>query len=475
MKILIYNWVAFDNDENKGGGVNVYTRNLVRELVKDESNIVFFLCAGQVYDIDDTSVRIERYNNIFGDRVKSYQVVNSPIFSSAKISFPFPETYLQDKILANLVENFIIQNGGFDVIHLQNIEGLSLKCLALKEKFPNIKFIYSLHNYYPFCPAVNRWSVQDRLCTIENCGLSCTECMPKDIFAEKIKFNQYINYKTRKGISFSEIYELKEFKEKLCKKYSLVDTEKRYSEEMLIGLGHEFTNFNLKTVESLNKYMDVILAVSDRVKRLAVQYGILDNKIKVNYIGTEAAANLIKWKDYKKKRGLHICYLGYANKQKGFFFFLDSLKQMPADAASMMKVTIAAKTDDNKVIGEIKCLNDKFDKVTYYNGYTHNELIKILNDVDLGIVPVLWEDNLPQVAIEMKCAGIPVLCSDLGGAKELSGSEKFVFKHGNIDSFISHLTYFIQKPKELGSYFDGGVVPPSMAEHIKNLKEIYEE
>ena len=33
-KILIYNWVPFDETENKGGGVSVYTKNLIRHLIR---------------------------------------------------------------------------------------------------------------------------------------------------------------------------------------------------------------------------------------------------------------------------------------------------------------------------------------------------------------------------------------------------------------------------------------------------------
>ena len=50
-----------------------------------------------------------------------------------------------------------------------------------------------------------------------------------------------------------------------------------------------------------------------------------------------------------------------------------------------------------------------------------------MEDVNLGIVPPLWEDNLPQVAIEMISNGIPVLTSMNGGAKELNSHVMFRF------------------------------------------------
>jgi hypothetical protein len=51
-----------------------------------------------------------------------------------------------------------------------------------------------------------------------------------------------------------------------------------------------------------------------------------------------------------------------------------------------------------------------------------------MKNVNLGIVPPQWEDNLPQVTIEMIANGIPALTSNKGGAHELNSHPKFVFE-----------------------------------------------
>jgi hypothetical protein len=43
----------------------------------------------------------------------------------------------------------------------------------------------------------------------------------------------------------------------------------------------------------------------------------------------------------------------------------------------------------------------RFRAITLHDGYTHAGLDRVLEGVQLGIVPPIWEDNLPQVAIEM--------------------------------------------------------------------------
>ena len=56
----------------------------------------------------------------------------------------------------------------------------------------------------------------------------------------------------------------------------------------------------------------------------------------------------------------------------------------------------------------------------------------IISQMDVGLVPVMWEDNLPQVAIEMHARHVPLLTSDLGGAQELANFPEMVFKAGDV-------------------------------------------
>ena len=158
---------------------------------------------------------------------------------------------------------------------------------------------------------------------------------------------------------------------------------------------------------------------------------------------------------------------------KGFYFLLDALEHMPAELAGKIGVKLAAPATDKEAEKRIKNLKKKFAQVIHYPGYTHEELPEILEHVQLGIVPSLWEDNLPQVAIEMKAQGIPVLTSSLGGAKELTRSEKFIFKAGDREAFIERVGFFVRNPDRLEEYWRQAPRLVSMQEHVEELKTFY--
>ena len=114
-----------------------------------------------------------------------------------------------------------------------------------------------------------------------------------------------------------------------------------------------------------------------------------------------------------------------------------------------------------------------FHSLQIVHGYTHRELGSLLKNVHLGIVPVLWEDNLPQIAIEMVAMGVPILCSDAGGAAELCESERFIFQHGNQEDLIKKLSYFEKNRGEINRYWDCHQGLTTMKMHFDEIREIY--
>ena len=471
-KILFYNWIPFDEKEGKGGGVTIYTKNLIRYFIKQPEWEVTFLSSGRAYDLINRKPRIRRTSNIYNARCHSYEIVNSLVFSSAKISFPFPKAYLKDESLLMLMKDFIESNGGFDVIHYQNFEGLSASVFRLKEFFPETKFIYSLHNYYLFCPQVMLWRNDRVNCELEHCGKECFECMPKDVYACKVRLNQYADRKIESG---DKSYKYLRTAKDIAAFIADAATERRvFTDRQITQYGKCFKAFEKRNVSCLNKYMDTVLAVSERVREIAIKKGVRPPKVILSYICTEVAeSQLDSQKNKYDGSVLNICYLGYMRSMKGFYFLLDALEGMPAEMCSKVGVVIASPNTDIEAFARINNLKSKFASVSYFDGYSHDDLDEILAGVHLGIVPPMWEDNLPQVAIEMKAKGVAVLASDLGGTKELSSADEFVFKAGDREDFYLKLKSIMDTPSLFDKYWDNQMRLVTMEDHLRQLEEIY--
>lgn len=477
-KILFYNWVQFDNPFSRGGGVNIYQLNLLRELMKRQEYALYMLSSGMRYTLFDRKPEFIKTSNIFESNVMTYEVINSPIFSPGHDSFGQVKKYLTDTKLCETIRDFIELVGPFDVIHFNNYEGLSLGVMKLKKYYPYTKFVISLHNYYLFCPQVNFWKNDREDCSSFNDGLDCTSCLEirteRRIRLEKVILRilskigilqrnnniRYI-YKIHAGINSL-------FNWRVRSKVINDDTKRSRHKGSLSTF---YKAYRKRNVEYLNKYFDTVLAVSNSVRLTAIEYGIKPEKIRLDYIGTNIKGEVSCRRKHVSNRALHVAYIGYARKDKGFYFLLDALEKLNDRISLQVELTIAVRLQDKEVISRILALRNRFFYVHWYNGYKHDDLRNILGQVEVGIVPVLWRDNLPQVSIEYLLHGVKVLASDLGGAKELAPSKEYIFKAGDESSFLACLENLVRN-RHLLSH-NTRYRPLSMSEHVSNLEKIY--
>lgn len=460
-KILIYNWIPFDNPQSWGGGVTVYCKNLISEFVKNRPDVqVFFLSSGWAYDITKSQCFIRKINNIFGERCKSYEVVNSPVPAPQDMLFTNPEVAFENEILRTTIDQFINKYGPFEAIHFNNLEGLSLDVLALKKKYQQTKFLFSLHNYTPFCMTGFYFDRHNHCnCSPIKNSDRCDACINRD---NSRKYCDEVVARGKFGVQ--DAY--------LCDEYGWIDSLgfDRLDQRKDASCYDEFTE---RAIDILNKNMDEILAVSERVRKLAVENGLDSNKVVTSYIGTRVANYQIGESISKVGEYFKLGYLGsdLGYEEKGYPFLIEALSKIDINEAQKIDLMLTTTTldRDDYILSKLKA----FHSVDIIHGYKHSELSNILKNVNLGVVPVLWEDNLPQIAIEMVAHGVPILTSDAGGANEIARNDNFVFKAGDSKSFTSKLLRLVNHPERLNDYWKSSMKLVSNKEHYQEMVKRY--
>ena len=493
MKILLYNWVSYDDEENRGGGVRIYQSNLIQELRKRQGVQLFMLSSGIIYSLFKRGIYIRKRSAKHG--VESYEVVNSPVTAPAHTAFSSLDLYLKDETLRSVIKKFIITHGPFDIILFDNLEGLTAGVFTLKRDFPSTKFIYSMHNYNLFCPQVNLWFDESEPCIEYFDGKKCSVCLSHHYSIREVKIAHAIAtfLKSLHIMHNSFVFKIV-FGSLHLARNAFITISRRVAtiksgSPVAASPGQAHTeNFNLKNmvystrsvgevyrkyretnVLNMNNHFDHVIAVSKRVKEIAVQYGISRSKVSVVYIGTRFASRSIPIRVFDRD-DFKIAYLGYERADKGFYHFVEALEAIPCSDAKRISVLIAAKLRSAATLQRLKRLSVKFRDFDIVDGYQHKSLTLLLRDVDLGVVPVLWEDNLPQVASEFVAHGVPVLSSDLGGAKELCGGcRPFVYRHGNVNDFINKILFFLDNRFELRLYEENRLKLINMEKHVNVL------
>jgi glycosyltransferase involved in cell wall biosynthesis len=485
-RILYYNWVPFDDDEKRGGGVSIYQRNLVEALVARGIPVDFF-SAGLAYDLEDLTPRFVPTDNVFAPRARSFELVNSPVMSPGHSAFGqnarlFDRGPAFDAFLA-----FLRANGPYDILHFNNIEGIPFSFLDLKAECPDTRIVLSHHNYFAVCPQVNLWHREREHCTDYDLGRKCADCLVhRPPRSEILAAQQLSTMIKRAGLTAQSPVFLRAFRSEETPAL-LMELAKRNHTEFLqddplpVDPLEEsgFARRRHRAVELLNRSVDLHLAVSERVARVIGSYGIDAAKTRVSYIGTkhgETLATANRRQALAKPGSLSMVFMGYMRADKGFYFLLDALEQLPPAIARNLRVKLAAKSvKDPMVEKRLRALDRHLGALEHIDGYAHADLPAILKDVDLGVVPVLWEDNLPQVALEIMSHGVPILTADRGGAQELAGNPDFTFAAGSTRAFAEAVRRLQTGEVALGSFWDRAMALRSMDDHLDELMAFYDQ
>jgi len=436
------------------------------------------------------------------NRSRRFEIVNSGVLAPSHHSFG-AGAQLSHPATRDAFFDFIAAKGPFDVIHFQNFEGIPADVLTLKERWPETRVIFSLHNYYPMCPQVNLWHKETEHCDDFRGGRKCLNCLPHTHDARIIRQANAVAYTLKKrgirpgtwvfdrgfGPAFRVARQVVRAYSKLKgrrKAETSVTVEQAEMQELPTAPGKlrrlteeagQFAARRAGMVELINRHCDLVLGVSDRVSEIARAYGIRPEIVQTSYIGTAQSEKFAETSPAaalpRADGTITLGYLGYMRADKGFMFLLDALEALPDEIAERIGLVIAAPQGGPKVMERVGDLVERFESLSYANGYTHDSLDEILSGVDIGLVPVLWEDNLPQVAIEMHARHIPLLTSDKGGAKELGNSPDMVFEAGDEEAFQARIEAILAGNLDLEAYWAGARAPTSLEGHLAELKTLY--
>ena len=459
-KILIYNWLPYDNPWNWGGGVTLYCKNLIETIIKERPDVqIYFLSSGFAYSADTTEIFVRKIGSFFGDKCHQFEVVNSPVPADQSNMFVNPLVALENADLKIVIKKFLDKFGTFSAIHFNNIEGLSFDVLDLKQDYPNTNFVFSLHNYIPMCLTGFYYQRHNHCnCNPFHTGADCIKCSRKAI---------------KKDIA-KDTYARGKFGKEPIKCMS----ENRWIKELGFDrLDEDVTDedvleFGKTATAKINKNCDQILAVSKRVYDIAIENGFDKNKTVVSYIGTKIARRQIKRSLYYPTDGLKIAFLGsdINYEEKGYPFLLDTLEKLDVNYASKIDLVLTVKQAEH---AEIYQMLKNFRSIKVIQGYKHDDLKDIFYGCHLSIVPVLWEDNLPQISIESVAHGVPVLSSSFGGASELTESELFKFEGGNAEDMLQKIKHFVDNPNDLNEYWKHHKGLVTMSMHCEEIMNYY--
>ncbi len=468
MKVLLIG----DNPAITGGVCN-YTRPIFNQLSKDLNIQYLYSSSNQKPDYDFTFKTKICVDKDFNDKGNVFKIVNS---ANLTHNYHNLQLDIESKKNDREFENFIKREKP-DIIHIHEIIGFSSKIISIAKKY-RIKVIHTVHEYWYLCSHRVMVDFNKRICEGPTDFDKCAYCVNNVKKGIKNHSYQKFIYRMKNFSPFLldilvQIKNLFLKKDKSIKKMNLnfdnIDYTKHKDSTMKEVLNRRF-DLNIKALNMSDK----IIGVSSSVKETLLSFGVLEEKIIVQPIGSTIANSKIVHTKKVKKEEIVFGFIGGVGYYKGVHQLVEAFLLMPKSYQQKSKIKIFGGGNSNYIDTIKDSINKKSDcknKIIFYGRYKHEDIPKITNRVDISVLPSLCADTAPQTIFESFSASLPIIAPDVGGFPDFieNNINGLIYKKASSEDLSKKMMYLIDNPN-LCNEFSKNI--PQMKTIQQNGKEL---
>ena len=173
---------------------------------------------------------------------------------------------------------------------------------------------------------------------------------------------------------------------------------------------------------------------------------------------------------------LRIGFIGTLNEHKGAHVLIDAVKLLdPSVACSVCIYGDESFYPD--YVAQLKAAAADEPRVAFRGTFRRDDLARVINDLDVLVVPSTWSENTPLVIFAAQAAGRPVIGSDVAGiaAVVTDGVNGRLFEPGNATALAAVLDEIVRTPAMLTGLAAQAVPAKDVSRYVAELLEIYEE
>jgi glycosyltransferase involved in cell wall biosynthesis len=229
------------------------------------------------------------------------------------------------------------------------------------------------------------------------------------------------------------------------------------------------------------QFVDVILAPSQHLSaRVSRQLGLPLGRIHCEPYGLDRGR--LSGRTRARGRELVFGFMGRITPAKGIHQLLEAFGGTTGDAYVRIWGTIGEPERAPLLRLVDRLPPDRVRRIEWMGGYRNEDLVaRVLNHLDVLVVPSIWEENSPLVIHEAQQVGIPVITSSMGGMGELvrHGENGWTYAHRDIHALAERLQEAINEPERLLSLGRRGYLGsrdgqvPSIEEHVSRLEAYF--
>jgi glycosyltransferase involved in cell wall biosynthesis len=146
---------------------------------------------------------------------------------------------------------------------------------------------------------------------------------------------------------------------------------------------------------------------------------------------------------------LRIVCSGRCVRSKGFHVLVEAIQLLPVDFP--VQVCFLSPSWAEGYARELLCRIERDSRFLPPRSAAPREVLSILAEMDVAIVPSLWLETGPLTVLDAFAAGVPVIGSRFGGIAELvrDGVDGLLFTLGNAPELAACIRGLVENPERL--------------------------
>jgi glycosyltransferase involved in cell wall biosynthesis len=451
------------------GGLVAYVEGLTQEQVR-RGHEVTYLFSGRHYPYV-SGPRLKRWT---AGGVAMLEVINSPLYNHGRQ----PELELDEPRIERMLDG-VIRKLRPDVVHVHELAGLPSSVLDVIRR-SDVPAIVTLQDYFPLCSTFKLLDADGRVCLRREIGADCVATTAADPRPPGLLFEASLRY------SLSRL--------PLVRRVDLAlrDPPIRWVAGILARRavaeaqaeqpdgGARATAFQRRrdvNVARLNGAHRLI-AMSHRVAEIYSLLGVEPRRLSTLQLTLPHIEQLRPRRAEGRSPITFATLGGLESVAKGGRVLLDAVRSLSGAASAGRFRLLAFGVSDPDIAREAESVEG----VELRGRYFPEQLDDLLEGVDVGILPSIWEEAYGYAGVEFLAKGIPVIANAIGGIVEYvrPGETGWLNRSRSADELAKIMLDVIEHPSQVGDLNANlraaheSLVKP-LARHADEMDAIYDE
>jgi glycosyltransferase involved in cell wall biosynthesis len=320
------------------------------------------------------------------------EVVGSPLYDHGRQ----PELELSEPWIERMFERELARVRP-DVVHVQELAGLPSSLLEIVER-ASLPAVMTLQDYFPLCSTFKLLDSTGQTCLRREIGEDCVATVASALPDPSILFQATFRYEIDKRLGRLSAPRRERLLGALSRRINLRPS---------VADARTFQRRRDVNVERLNR-VDRVVAMSTRVAEIYEHLGVKPERLVTMHL-TLAHFERLRPRVYEPAEPVTFATLGGGESDaKGARILLDAARSMARD--ERFRLLIFGHVD-RAVREEAASL----ERVELRSAFAPGGLDALLDEVDVGLMPSVWEEAYGYAGVEFLAKGIPVIANAIGG------------------------------------------------------------